>query len=514
MKRFVYSLLTIVGVLACVSCRHEQPHYVIGVSQCLDDAWRQRMNAEMERELVFHPEIQLTFRTAYGSNERQCAQIDSLISEHVDLLIVSPNEAAAVQPAVSRAYRKGIPVIVADRRVEGDEWTAFIGGNNHEVGLLLGEQLCALAEQRTEPLHVLEVTGLKGSTPAVLRHVGLLEKLQQTQKVHYEGIAPAYWFEEPARVAVDSALRANPAINTIVAQNDLMARGARTAADEIGRKDIYILGVDAMGGPRGGLQAIIDGIIDASATYASRGDMVIECASAILHGQPFVRDTVLQSALIDRSNARLMLSSSNRMDHEVETVKALHVRAEEIYDRYILQRMLTYTTSALLVLLICLVIIMILVFRYRQRVARERAQKEALLSHQADQLQAITEELARTKAALEDEEKFMRRLQKEIERHLSDTELDVENLSDKLGVSRASLYRKIKAATGNTPSELLRHIRLAKAKQLIQETDLTIQQITCDVGFSSPSYFSKCYHKEFGINPKEETRHKKSGSPH
>ena len=123
--------------LLMTGCNSRTPQYRIGVSQCLDDAWRQKMNYEMERELLLHPDMTLSRRIAYGSNELQCAQIDSFIKERVDLLIVSPNEAKQVQPAVTRAYRAGIPVIVADRRVPGDEWTAFIGGDNYKVGRLM-----------------------------------------------------------------------------------------------------------------------------------------------------------------------------------------------------------------------------------------------------------------------------------------------------------------------------------------------------------------------------------------
>ena len=97
------------------------------------------MNAEMDCEMLLHPDMTLSRRTAYGSNELQCAQIDSFIAEGVDLLIVSPNDPERVQPAVSRAYRAGIPVIIADRHVAGDEWTAFIGGDNYAVGQLMAE---------------------------------------------------------------------------------------------------------------------------------------------------------------------------------------------------------------------------------------------------------------------------------------------------------------------------------------------------------------------------------------
>ena len=162
--------------LLFLSCSH-QPQYHIGVSQCLDDAWRQKMNDEMERELLLHPEMTINRRVANGNNELQCAQIDSFIAERVDLLIVSPNVGEAVQPAVSRAYRSGIPVIVADRRVSGEEWTAFIGGDNYRVGELMAEWIVKQQDQAAQPIHVLEVMGLPGSTPASLRHKGMMEGL-------------------------------------------------------------------------------------------------------------------------------------------------------------------------------------------------------------------------------------------------------------------------------------------------------------------------------------------------
>ena len=111
---------TLVFALILVGCDSVPKQYRIGVSQCEDDAWRQKMNDEMDRELLLHPNMTLSRRIAYGSNELQCLQIDSFIAEQVDLLIVSPNEAEAVKPAVSRAFHAGIPVIVADRRVSGD----------------------------------------------------------------------------------------------------------------------------------------------------------------------------------------------------------------------------------------------------------------------------------------------------------------------------------------------------------------------------------------------------------
>ena len=91
MRNIIVSVVAL--CLLMTGCNSRTPQYRIGVSQCLDDAWRQKMNYERERELLLHPDMTLSRRIAYGSNELQCAQIDSFIRERVDLLIVSPNEA-------------------------------------------------------------------------------------------------------------------------------------------------------------------------------------------------------------------------------------------------------------------------------------------------------------------------------------------------------------------------------------------------------------------------------------
>ncbi len=150
--------IAILCMLFLSSCQKCDVQYRVGVSQCLDDAWREKMNQEMERELLLNPGMTLHTRVANGSNILQCVQIDSFIAEKVDLLIVSPNEAEEVKPAVTRAYRSGIPVIVADRRVTGDEWTAFIGGDNRRVGELMGEWLTNVRSYQKGTLRVLEVT--------------------------------------------------------------------------------------------------------------------------------------------------------------------------------------------------------------------------------------------------------------------------------------------------------------------------------------------------------------------
>ena len=335
MRNIIVSIVAL--CLLVTACTSHEPQYKIGVSQCLDDAWRQKMNYEMERELLLHPDMAISRRIAYGSNELQCAQIDSFIAERVDLLIVSPNEAEQVKPAVTRAYRAGIPVIVADRRVTGDEWTAFIGGDNYKVGTLMAQWVTGKAtyqgvKGKGEPFRVLEVTGLPGSTPATLRHKGMMEGIDEAKgeglktKVEVQSVM-GRWYKENAYEAVSAYLDSHPMPDVIVAHNDLMAIGAAEALSAHPTKGNLppIMGVD---GIHPGLQAIVDGTIECSATYSSRGDMLIDAAAHILHKEPYVHDTVLETTLVDITAAYPMLKQDEAITRDLETLHIVQMQTE------------------------------------------------------------------------------------------------------------------------------------------------------------------------------------------
>ena len=98
---------------------------------------------------------------------------------------------------------------------------------------------------------------------------------------------------------------------------------------------------------------------------------------------------------------------------------------------------------------------------------------------------------------------FMQKVLDYINENIAETNLNVEHLADDMSLSRSQLYRKIKAITGMTASELIRKIRLERAKQMIENGVESISEIGFKVGFSSPSYFSKCFKNEFGMLPTE-----------
>lgn len=485
MKHLCYIVIVSFCALSCVlmpSCVEKQHTYRIGVSQCLDDAWREKMNSEMERELLHYDDMELRTRIAYGSNELQCMQIDSFIAEDVDLLIVSPNEAYAVRPAVTRAYRAGIPVIVADRRVMGNEWTAFIGGDNRKSGMLMGEWVAKHQAQSKRPLQLLEVTGLPGSTPATLRHEGMMEVLEPLPVVVHSVVGS--WYEDSARVAVEAFLHDNPElkIDLIVAQNDLMAIGASEALD----KDIPIMGVD---GIAVGLQAIIDGKIECTATYSSRGDLVIDVAHAILNGEPYNRDTVLETTIVDVDAARALMIQYRERVQDLKTLSIVRSQLSDFGSMYRIQM------TSLIACFVCVCILFVLFMIYLLFTHRQ-------LSYQIQEEVVPQMEDVMHKMKLSSRDvAFVERLQQLVDSNLANPDLTVEYLGSELSLSRTQAFRRIKSVTGKSPLEYIRERRLARANELLSTTDMTVQQVANHLCFSSPSYFSKCYKEMFSVSP-------------
>ena len=490
MRNIIISTFVLLFVLT--GCSTRQGQYRIGLSQCLDDAWRQKMNDEMERELLLHPEMAISRRIAYGSSELQCAQIDSFIAERVDLLIVSPNVGEEVKPAVTRAYRAGIPVVIADRRVSGEEWTAFIGGDNYRVGQLMADWVLSIQSTEKQALHVLEVAGLPGSTPATLRHQGMMDRITQSSGIRpeIESVMGSWYKEDAYRVVLDY-LRTHKDVEVIAAHNDLMAIGAAEAVRDskgYGKGSVRIMGVD---GITLGLEAILDGTIECSATYPSRGDMIIETAAHILSREPFVRDTVLETILIDASIANPMLMQYRARMHDFETLHIIRLQSESRWQQ------IRYGRIVLVVIIVgvSLLFLFILAFLlYAQRNIKKEIKRDIL-----PQLEEVQEAIQLSYKDVA----FSERMKQIVDDHLTDPNLNVEFLGSTLALSRTQIFRRVKTITGKGPLDYIREQRLKRADELLRTTDMTIQQVALELCFSSPGYFTKCYKDYFGHLPSE-----------
>ena len=280
-------------------------HYTIGFSQCTNgDAWRQAMLAGMKKELSFYPDVRFRMKDARYSSALQKQQIQELLREGIDLLIVSANESEPVTPVIVEVYNRGIPVVILDRRIGSQLFTAYVGGNNVEVGRTAGRYAATLLGQRGR---VLEILGAPGSSPAVDRHRGFADALVAYPGLQLVAQVNSDWERPSVLERLPAVLRAHPEVDLIFAHNDRLALGAYQVCKELGiQHRVKIVGVDGLPGSRGGIQLVQDGVINATLLYSPGGEEAIRTAMRILGKQPFAKENILGTMVIDSPNALTM----------------------------------------------------------------------------------------------------------------------------------------------------------------------------------------------------------------
>ncbi len=300
----------LVAAVAAAGCRSQAARHhagtpadpwVIGMSQCnLGEPWRVQMNADVKAAADAHPELRVLFKDAQNNSLTQRAQVEELVEQGADVIIISPKEAAPLTKPVAEAYQRGVPVIVLDRAVQGDQYTTFIGADNVRIGREAGRWI---RETLGGKGNIVELKGLMTSTPGQDRHTGFLEGVQLDStpglKVVFTG--EMQWLEPNARREMESALATNPRIDVVFAHNDPGAHGAWLAARAAGReKSMKFVGIDAL--PHEGQQYVAQGILDATFLYPTGGPEAIATALDILHGRPVPKKIVLGTRLFTRAN--------------------------------------------------------------------------------------------------------------------------------------------------------------------------------------------------------------------
>ena len=301
---------TLVLLLAATGCGRQaqrghagtpEDPWVIGMSQCnLGEPWRVQMNADVRAAAAEHPNLRVIFKDAQNNSLTQRAQVEELLEQGVDLIIISPKEAAPLTLPVAGAYRGGTPVIVLDRAVQGDEFTTFIGADNVRIGREAGRWI---RERLGGRGRIVELKGLMTSTPGQDRNRGFLEGLELDRN---PGLSIVFtgemqWLEPNARREMESALATNARIDAVYAHNDPGAHGAWLAARAAGRDgDILFVGIDAL--PHEGRLYVAQGILDATFLYPTGGAEAVGTALSILQGARAPKRIVLGTRLFTREN--------------------------------------------------------------------------------------------------------------------------------------------------------------------------------------------------------------------
>ena len=401
MRRYnVYLLLTLLSLFGlAASCARHEPRFRIGVSQCSDDEWRHQMNNEMLREALFYDEVEIDIRTVKDDNARQIEDIRNFIEEGVDLLVIAPNEAAPITPVVEEAYDRGIPVIVFDRKILSDKYTAYIGADNYEIGKAIGRYVVNMLQGKG---NVVEISGLTGSTSAIDRHQGFVSAISPYPGIKLLGREDAGWLRSEAGQKMDTLLAHFPQIDVVYAQNDRMAAGAYAVARQKDRAgEMRFIGTDALSGEGYGVEQVLKGELDATFIYPTGGDRVIQIAMDILNKRDFPRETILNTSAVDSTNAQIMQMQTTHiatLDGKIET---LNGKMNHYLDRYATQQVVLLGSLLVLLLVVGLLVAVYLSLRTKNRLNRELSRQKEKLEEQKQQLTQQKEQLIQQKEQLE-----------------------------------------------------------------------------------------------------------------
>ena len=271
---------------------------IIGMSQCnLGEPWRVQMNEDVRRAALTKPELKVVFKDAQNDSLKQVAQIEEFINAGVDAIIVSPKEAAPLTPVVKAAFEEGIPIIVLDRRVNGDKYTSFIGADNKKIGKAAGEWIVKKLGGKG---NVVELKGLMTSTPGQDRHSGFRKGVKAGDlDIIFD--VDMKWLEPQARKEMESALARFKDIDLVYAHNDPGAHGAYLAAKAAGReKDILFVGIDGL--PQEGRMYVKQGILAASFEYPTGGKEAVDTVVEIFDGKKPEKEITLKSHVFTKEN--------------------------------------------------------------------------------------------------------------------------------------------------------------------------------------------------------------------
>lgn len=386
-QHFAYIAALMAALALLASCTGGKKRYVIGVSQCSEDVWREKLNQELRVAALYYNNMDLDIASANDDVRLQTDQINRFVDKGVDLLIVAPGQ-VSISPAIDRAYEKGIPVIIFDRRTRSNKYTAYIGADNREIGASIGEYLAGALPKGGR---VVELCGLSSSSPAIERAEGFDSVVVVRPSIDIVAKLHADWTEQGGFRAMDSLLRSpHPDFDCLFAHNDRMAMGARRAAQQHGLdlRRIRFCGIDAMPQKGAGLELVKDGTLFASYIYPTRGDEVMRLAMNILEGKSYQRENRLSSALVTRDNARVLLMQNDETMRQQDHLATLRSRIDKAADDFNTQR------GYLLVLLFFVVLLVVACgLAVRAYVAKARINRQ--LNASMDQQRQLTEEMER-----------------------------------------------------------------------------------------------------------------------
>lgn len=407
-RRKLSFLIFVLAVPLLSACQKNSEVFRVGISQPSRDAWREKANEELYREASFYNDVDVEIRSVADDSQAQIKDIEYFISEGVDLLVVSPNESSALTPVVEKAYERGIPVILYDRKIDSEAYDAYVGSDNRQIGVQMGEYLCDMFRSPSTRHNIVILRGTNGATADIERYEGLMSVISKRQ-LNFNVMAEEYghFTKEGAYEKMSSILSGydgQTRIDAVVAFNDRMANGVYDAFDDSGFIGEFpvILGVDALDGPGEGLESIINGRITASFIYPTGGDVIIDVARKILYRSFYQRHNIQNSVLVDINNARMVKQQGEQIDGRQEKIDALNERLEASSQLLMNQRRATFYLLSITILAVLACLLLTVIARMKSKLSKEIANHNRKIQAQVEELQSQKAKLQTLTAELEE----------------------------------------------------------------------------------------------------------------
>ncbi len=433
------------------------------------------MLASMNQELSFNPDVEFIVKDAEGNSDKQVKQIQELINQQIDLLIVSPNAAQPITPVVEKAYQLGIPVIVVDRRTASDQYTAYVGADNVEVGRTAGMYANSLLKGSGKAI---EIGESPGSSADIDRHRGFSGILKAHPALRLVKKLDGDWDKQSFASELTQLIKTNPEVRLIFAQNDRTALKAYNVCQRLGlEKRIKIIGVDGLSGTNEGIDLVDRGILEATVLYPTGGKEAIRTAIAILKKQPFRRENRLPITLIDSSNVRIMKFQNQKLIEQQTDIEKQHQNIENLTRTYTSQKNTLYLTLASLIVALLLGGWALYLFRTKQAAYLTLAEQNEILEKQNEEIrdQKNQIEVVSQQARLATEEKlrFYSYISHEFNTPLSLILIPTEDLMTKKSVNTYELKSGLSLIQKNAH----RLLRLVDQMLDLRKTDSGKQQL-------------------------------------
>lgn len=383
-------LLQLLALLLLAACGRQPEKYVIGVSQCSQDIWRDKLNREIKTSEYFNDSIEVRLASANDDSEKQIAQINQFVADGVDLIVVAPNQYNSIASAIANAYDRGIPVILYDRKVNTEKYTASIGADNYGIGKAMGRYI---GQQLGGRGRVVEIRGLEGSSPAAERHEGFVDGLKDYPGVELVASVAGDWKEESGSRAMATVLGTTRTFDYVFGHNDRMAWGAYKTLKRHGlEKMVRYAGVDGLATEGGGLELVRDGIFEATSLYPTQGKAVVELAMKVLQHREYDRENLLQTTIVTRDNAALMLMEAKEVERQNRDLEMLQGQVDKYFAQYNNQKIFSILFVGIIVLMVVTVVSVYRAYATKSLLNRQLRERNDELQRLSQEVESMTRE--------------------------------------------------------------------------------------------------------------------------